>query len=149
SGLKIPWDTGSGIPLGGKSPEFHYNTMGPQLSGMRNGPGRREEPNGPTADQIVADAIAGDTPQHSLSYRVQAASYIGSNGTDGSDSRISWRDNGGSLDSIDPIFSPQLAYSTLFGNFIPTDPAAAAAAKLHQRRHRSVVDLVKDRTALL
>src|SRR5262249_56808258 len=39
SGLKIPWDTGSGIPPGGKSPEFHYNTMGPQLSGMRNGPG--------------------------------------------------------------------------------------------------------------
>jgi Protein of unknown function (DUF1552) len=150
SGLKIPWDTGSGIPAGGRSPEFHYNSIGPTTSGMRSSPGRQEPPNGPTADQIVADTIAGDTPFRSLSYRVQAASYVGSNSTGGSDGRISYRDDGnGGLQAIDPVFSPQLAYSTLFGNFVPPDPAAAVAAARRLERHKSVVDLVHERARAL
>lgn len=150
SGLKIPWDTGGGIPAGGKSPEFHYNSIGPQLSGVRGGPGRQEEPNGPTADQIVAGQIGADTPFPSLSLRVQAASYVGTNSTGGSSARISWRDDGnGGLDAIDPVFSPQLLYSTLFSNFIPPDPTLAKAAELRSRRHKSVVDLVRRRTEAL
>lgn len=150
SGLKIPWDTGSGIPIGGKSPEFHYNSIGPQLSGMRAGPGRTEPPNGPTGDQIVADQLAGSTPFHSLSYRVQAASYVGSNSTGGDAGRVSWRDDGnGGTDAIDPVFSPTLAYSTLFNNFVPPDPELAAAADLRNRRHISAIDLVSHRTAQL
>jgi Protein of unknown function (DUF1552) len=147
SGLKIPWDTGSGIPLGGKSPEFHYNSIGPQISGMRAGPGRTEPPNGPSADQIVASQIAGNTPFPSLSYRVQAASYVGSNSTGGNAGRVSWSDDGsGGVDAIDPVFSPELAYATLFNNFVPPDPELAAAAELRNRRHSSVIDLVRRRT---
>src|SRR5688572_3337169 len=33
SGLKLPWGTGSDIPPGGRSVFYHYNTVGPQLSG--------------------------------------------------------------------------------------------------------------------
>jgi hypothetical protein len=150
SGLKIPWDTGGGIPVGGKSPEFHYNTIGPQLSGMTGGPGRQEEPNGPTADQIVAEQIGGDTPFGSLSLRVQAASYVGTNSTGGSAARISWRSDGsGGLEAIDPVFSPQLVYSTLFSNFIPPDPEKAKVAELRARRHKSAIDLVRHRTEQL
>ena len=144
SGLEIPWDTGSGIPLGGKSVEFHANSMGPQTSGVRSGPGRQEAPNGPTADQIVADAIAGDTPFRSLSYRVQAASYVGSNNAGGDSGRISWRANGAELEAIDPIFSPQQAYSNLFGNFIPPDPELAKIAAQRLEMHKGIVDRVKD-----
>ena len=150
SGLKIPWDTGSGVPPGGKSPGFHYNAIGPQTSGVR-GPADRGEPaRGPTADQIVADAIGEDTPHRSLSYRVQAAIYIGANSTGGSAGRISYRrlEDGG-LQAIDPIFSPQLAYSTLFGNFIPPNPAEAAAAAFRLRRSKSVIDLVREKTQRL
>ncbi len=150
SGLKIPWDTGSGIPVGGKSREFHYNSIGPQISGMRAGPGRTESPNGPSVDQIVADQIAGNTPFHSLSYRVQAASYVGSNSTGGSATRISWADDGnGGTNAIDPVFSPQLAYSTLFSNFVPPDPELAAAVELRNRRHGSVLDRVRQRAEVL
>ncbi len=150
SGLKIPWDTGSGIPAGGKSPEFHYNSIGPQLSGMRAGPGRKERPNGPSVDQIVASQIAGDTPFSSLSLRVQAASYVGSNSTGGDAGRVSWADDGnGGTDPIDPVFSPELLYATLFNNFVPPDPELAAAAEFRNRRHASVVDLVRHRTERL
>jgi len=150
SGLTIPWDDGSGIPPGGKSPEFHYNSIGPQTSGMRGGPGRKEEPNGPTADQIVADAIAGDTPHRALSYRVQAASYVGANNSEGSAGRISYRTaEGGGLEAIEPVVSPQLAYSTLFNNFVPPDPAAAEAFARQAARHKSVVDLVRSKAEAL
>jgi hypothetical protein len=149
SGLKIPWDTGGGVPAGGRSPEFHYNTFGQQLSGMRGPQGAQEEPNGPTVDQIVAEAIAGDTPYPYLSYRVQAASYVGNNAQGGSDARISYRAGDGGLEAIDPVFSPQLAYSTLFGSFIPPDPTEAAAAERFLRRHKSVIDLVRQRTERL
>ena len=149
SGLTVPWDTGSGVPPGGRTNEFHYNTMGPQTSGMRGGPGRTEEPNGPTADQIVAEAIGGDSLFPSLSYRVQAVSYIGTNSTGGSDSRISWRQGDSGLEAIDPIYSPELAYSSLFGAWPGPDPEAAAAAEFLLRRRKSVVDLVHDRVQSL
>lgn len=150
SGLQIPWDTGSGVPPGGKSPEFHYNTVGPQVSGVRGDPTRNEVPNGPSVDQIVADQIAGDTLFPSLSMRVQAASYVGSNGTGGTSARISWRDDGaGGVQAIDPVFSPQLAFSTLFGNFVPPDPELAELAARRLERHKSIVDLVKERAESL
>lgn len=149
SGLRIPWDTGSGIPSGGRTNEFHYNTMGPQTSGMRGGPGRKEEPNGPTADQVVADAIGGDSLFPSLSYRVQAASYIGSNSTGGADARISWRQGAQGPEPIDPISSPELAYTSLFGAWPGPDPEAAAASQFLLRRRKSAIDLVHGRLQTL
>lgn len=149
SGMKIPWNTGSGVPAGGKSPEFHYNTLGPQLSGMRGDEDRGEVPNGATADQIVANAIGGDTLFPFLSLRVQAASYVGANSTSGSAARISWRDDGNGPQAIDPTFSPQLLFSNLFGNFNPPDPSLVAAAERERKRHQSVVDLVNERATAL
>ena len=151
SNLLIPYAAiGEPTPTAGKNNQFHYNSIGPQISGVNCGPDRTEAPNGPSVDQIVADQIAGNTPHHSLSYRVQAASYVGSNSTGGDAGRVSWRDDGnGGLDAIDPVFSPELAYSTLFGNFVPPDPQLAAAAQRRNARHQSVIDLVRHRTERL
>ena len=78
---------GPGNPLGRdpnrlgpawRTKPFHGNTQGPQIAGTKAGTNHDEnrngKPLGPTADQIVADVIAGDTPHRVLAYRVQAAS---------------------------------------------------------------------------
>ncbi len=144
SGMTIPWSNaeGSSVPPGGRSPAFHFNTTGPQTCGVRGNPTRAEPANGPTADQLVHEAIGEGTS--SLSYRVQAASYVGANSTGGSAMRLSYRrSRGGELEAIEPVASPQLAYSTLFGNFVPPDPAEAQAFARRLARHRSVVELVR------
>ncbi len=151
SGLRVPWGSTGNIPAGGRlQGQFHFNTMGPQTSGMRAGPGFTEAPNGPTADQIVAAAISDDDQfVRSLSYRVQVRSYYASNGTGGDDSRISWRESGSGLERVDPIYSPQLAYSSLFGAWPGLDPDTIAAGEFSRRRRVSVVDLVQDRLKAL
>lgn len=99
-------------------------------------------------DQIVADQIGGDT--QNLSLRVQAASYIGGNSTAGDDKRISWRSDGnGGLKALDPIYSPELAFSKLFKDFAPSDPNESKAATLRKARHHSAVDLVAERSQQL
>ncbi len=146
SGLKIPWDTGSGVPEGGRTVEFHANTQGPQLSGMRGGPGRKEAPNGPTADQIAGTGLGAD--KRVLSYRVQVASYEGVNGITGDGTRISWyRDEANALRPIDPVYSPELAYASLFDSFIGPEPSAGAELLL--RRKKSVIDVVRQKTERL
>ena len=151
SGLTIPWaeSVGATPPPGGKSVEFHYNSVGPSVSGVRGAATRDNPANGPSADQIVADAIAGDTLHRFLSYRVQAVNYVGSNGGDGDSARISWRDQGGEIVGIDPIASPRLAYMSLFSGFVPPDPAEAVAAQFLLSRRRSVLDTLRVRTAAL
>jgi len=151
SGLKIPWATGGSVPLGGKSKEFHGNTIGPQISGMRGNSTRTSKPKGPSFDQIVAAQIADADQRAYLSLRVQAASYVGSNNTGGDSSRISWASDGnGGVDGIDSNASPELAYSTLFGQPLPTgDPAAEAAAELRSRRRVSAVDIARQRAESL
>ncbi len=145
SQLKIPWNEGNGVPPGGRSVEFHYNTLGPQVSGMRGGSGRTAKPRGPTADQIAAAGL-GTTAFPSLSFRVQAAEYVGSNSTGGDDARLSYyEDDAGDLRPIDPIFSPALAYSTLFDSFAGADPAEV----FRLTRRRSAVDVAVARTERL
>jgi hypothetical protein len=147
SGLQIPWNTGNGVPPGGKSPEFHYNTVGPSVSGVRGGASRTNPARGPSSDQVIADAIAGDTNPRILNYRVQPASYVGSNGGGGDSGRISWRaDGSGNIVGEDPIISPRLAYESLFSNFVPPDPAEAEAAAFLLQRRQSVVENVRART---
>ena len=48
SGLRIPWADADcqEPPPGGRSPGFHYNTVGPQLSGVRGRAQRTGEPRG-------------------------------------------------------------------------------------------------------
>ncbi len=146
SGLKIPWASGAEVPPGGRSVEFHGNTQGPQLSGMRGGSTQQEAPNGPTADQIAGKGLGGD--RRVLSYRVQVASYEGTNGTVGDSARISWfRDEANVLRGIDPTFSPEQAYASLFDSFVGPEPSAAAVLLLE--RKRSVVDLVRHKAQRL
>jgi hypothetical protein len=84
-----------------------------------------------------------------LSYRVQPSKYIGSNGGVGDAGRISWRDEGGNIVGIDPIFSPRLAHESLFSGFVPPDPAQAQAAAFKLSRRRSVLDTLRVRTQSL
>lgn len=144
SNLLCPWEDGGSMPPGGRSVPFHYNTMGPLFSGVAGLPGVRDgKPQGPTCDQIVREAIAGDTTFPLLAYRVQPAGYVGTNEIGGNSGALSWRrESDGRLTRIDPIVSPRLAYESLFTGFAPDDPEAAAAARFAIRQRSSVLDLV-------
>jgi hypothetical protein len=144
SGLVIPWspnDT-TPVPPGGRSRFFHFNTQGPQLAGTSTPAERAGKPRGPTADQLVANVIAGTTKQKVLAYRVQAAANHADAG------RLSWK--AGANNTVvpqDPIASPRLAYQSLFTGFTPpgTDPNAAEAIKKAQfllKQRKSVLDFV-------
>jgi hypothetical protein len=99
--------------------------------------------NGPTADQVVADAIGGGTTFRSLQYQVQAAWYLTVSAPYGRD-LLSWRrDGGGNLVSLPGQTSPKAAYDALFTSFVPPDDADAQAKARELLRRRSVVDLVR------
>lgn len=133
TGLTIPWGAfGETPPPGGKSPEFHYNTVGPIVSGVRGNSTRTGFARGPSSDQIVAPFIADASHRH-LIYRVQPVRYVGGNGGGGDAGRVSWLDNGGNIEAVESNASPRLAFESLFSTFIPPDDSAAQAA-LHRRR---------------
>ncbi len=142
TGMEIPWGDAGSVPAGGRVRNWHAKSVAPLLSGVRGADDGNERCRGATSDQVVADAIAGDTPHRLLTYRVQAAYYRGSNGDGGDRGRISYRDDNGEIIPVDPIVSPRLAYESLFTGFVPPDPAEAAAALTALRRRRSAVDLV-------
>jgi hypothetical protein len=146
SGLKIPWQTGSTVPPGGRITQFHFGpTVLPQLSGMRTLV--KSTPGGPTSDQIMAAAIGGDTTHPVLAYRVQPVNYNGGDQSAGNSGRLTWKKGSdGKLLPIDPIVSPRAAFKALFSGFIPddADPAAKAQAELLLARRKSVLDLIAD-----
>ena len=146
TGLTIPWgDAGQTPPPGGKSPEFHYNTIGPLVSGVRGESTRTGYARGESSDQIVARAIADKDHRH-LVYRVQPVKYVGDNGGGGNAGRVSWLDDGGGLSPVESNASPRLAYESLFSTFVPPDDELAIAA-LHRRR--KVLDMLRARTETL
>jgi hypothetical protein len=147
TGLQIPWgNLGETPPPGGKSPEFHYNTVGPLVSGMRGEATRTGYARGPSSDQIVAPFIADESHRH-LVYRVQPVKYVGTNGGGGDAGRVSWRDDGGGgLEAIESNASPRLAFESLFSTFIPPDDTAALAAL---ERRRKVLDMLRAKTETL
>ncbi len=141
SGLLIPWADNPPFPAG-KGGLVHFNTMGPQLSGTRGGPGPQgtSKSTGPSVDQIVADTIATGTAQRQLAYRMQAYGYVGGNGPQ------SYRMDRGTLVGLEPISSPRVAYESLFSGFTPpsaTPPDPAKTAFL-LRQEKSVLDVVAD-----
>lgn len=143
SGLRIPYDTGSGIPAGGWWTEFHTEAFGPLISGVRGQHPQDYGVNGPTADQVVADAIGAGTTFPSLQYQVQAAWYLTVSAPYGRD-LLSWRrDGSGNLVALPGQTSPRAAYDALFTSFVPPDDADAQAKARELLRRRSVVDLVR------
>jgi uncharacterized protein DUF1552 len=144
SGLTIPW--GASPPAGGRNIKWHCSSPCPLLCGVRSG--QNENLTGPTSDWLVAETIGGHTLQTRpvLSYRVQAAYYRGGNGTTSARGRMSARMNNGSLEQVDPTFSPKLAFDDLFVGFTPSDPEGAAQAENLLSRRKSVIDLVRGDT---
>ncbi len=139
SGLEIPTANGGSIPAGGRSDSFHIASLSPLLSGVRSG---SKPVNGPTSDQIVADAIGGGTTFKSLVYRVQASWYLNVGSPSGRE-MISYRRNAdGLLSGIPATVSPRAAFQALSAGWIPPDPDEAARRAFLLRQRKSVLDRV-------
>lgn len=138
SGLRIPYNTGGGIPEGGWDVAFHEEARRPLLCGVRN------TESGPSSDQIVAAAIGAETRFESLQYLVQASPYMTSSQPYGRDT-LSYRGELYNAEGIVPESSPRAAWESLFTGFVPTDGSDLAAAQAELRRRRSVIDLVGSR----
>ncbi|MBC8070103.1 MAG: DUF1552 domain-containing protein [Deltaproteobacteria bacterium] len=150
SGLSIPSQTefGGPIPPGGRGINFHAHTN-PIFTGTASLPPLPGESldyrvSNWSSDQIVADAIAGDTSFKSLQYRAQALLYNSGVGAYYRD-LMSWRMDGSEPAPLYPVASPRQAYDTLFLGFVPDDPAEAAAKAFEIAKRKSVLDLVDRR----
>jgi hypothetical protein len=143
SGLRIPYDTGSGIPAGGWSWSFHTQALGPLISGVRNQNADDYDINGPTADQLVADAIGGGTTFASLQYQVQASWYLTVSAPYGRDILSYRRNSSGYLVPMPGQISPKAAYDALFTSFVPPDDSEALAKARETLRRQSVIDVVR------
>ena len=149
SGLSIPTASGGPVPPGGRVDFFHISSLSPLLSGVR---ARTDEAhaNGPTSDQVMVGAIAGDTTFSSLVCRIQADWYLSVSAPYGRE-MISYKtDPRGNPVAIPPTSSPKLAFDALFGNFTPPQsPEEAARRDFQLRSRRSVLDLVRASSARL
>jgi len=145
SGLSIPTANGGAVPSAGRRDDFHVSSLSPLLAGVRSPANTAAA--GPTSDQVVAAAIAGNTPFRSLAYRIQAEWYLGVSAPYGRDV-MSYKVNpaGGNPLPVAPVVSPRAAFDALFTNFTPPNDAGAAARQAFQLRSRkSVLDLVGGR----
>src|SRR5262249_30750796 len=72
SALRVPYAVADNeaIPRGGTPNHFHGYTLKPIWTGMNSG-----GPASPSSDQVVAQAIAGDTIFPSINYGIQPVSY--------------------------------------------------------------------------
>jgi len=133
SGISIPTANGGTVPAAGRRDDFHVSSLSPLLSGVRSPTNTASA--GPTSDQIVAAAIAGNTPFKSLVYRVQVEWYLSVSAPYGRET-ISYKANpsGGNPLAIQPVVSPKMAFDALFNNFTPPNDAAAAARQDFLRR---------------
>ncbi|MGZ3420938.1 MAG: DUF1552 domain-containing protein [Polyangiales bacterium] len=151
SGLKIPWagESSGMIPAGGRSDDFHIQSLCPLFTGMRNKAASDSSLQGPTADQVVADAITDASVKFkTLNYQVQAAWYLSVSAPYGRDI-MSAKLVGGAIEKVPGLISPQEAWNGLFKDFVPADPKAAAQAAFELRRRKSILDLVDKNTSKL
>lgn len=142
TGLRIPYKTGSTIPLGGWAQDFHTQALGPLISGVRNQAVDDYDVNGVTSDQVVAAAIGSGTTFRSLQYQVQASWYLTVSAPYGRDI-LSYRQGANGLVAMPGQISPKAAYDALFTSFVPPDDADAAAKARDLLKRQSVVDLVR------
>jgi hypothetical protein len=146
SGLYIPTANGGAVPAGGRSDDFHINSLSPLLSGVRSGP---QTVNGPTSDQIVAEAIGGATIFHSLVYRVQASWYLQQSAPYGRDIISYKKDGNGNVIGIPARVSPKDAFNALFASVPPADPVEASKRAFLLRQRGSILDLVGNKAQRL
>jgi hypothetical protein len=151
SGLRIPTasENGGQIPAGGRPDDFHVSTASPLLSGTRAS-SSVARCNGPTSDQLVAQAFGNVTPFASLVYRIQAAWYLSVSAPYGRDLLSYKLDSTSKVVGIPATVSPRQAFTSLFGNFVPpgNDGERARQQALLESR-RSVLDLVRGSTERL
>ncbi len=149
SNLLLPW----GSEPGARAVPWHSSSPGPLLSGVRGTAGNRSAAaRGPTSDQLVAAANAGQTRVRSLQYRVQSEAYRGGEGPKGVMSYA--REANGNIVSITPISSIRLAYTNLVTGGAPStgggvDPQAQAVVQAQLKQRKSVLDLVLARSKRL
>ncbi|MFN7132972.1 MAG: DUF1552 domain-containing protein [Myxococcales bacterium] len=151
SGLKIPWakENGGVIPPGGKPDDWHVYSGSPLLSGVR-ATTRSARCEGPTSDQLVAEAIGQGTLFPSLVYRVQAGWYLSVSSPSGRDLMSYKRDSVGKIVPIPGTVSPKQAFDQLFANFKkPVDPAEIRQRDWLLRSRKSILDLVRQSTGEL
>lgn len=155
SGLRIPTSgSKTSTPPGGiaLADHFHFN---PLLAGNRQiGDLDQAAVTGPTSDQVVADAVAGQTMIRSLVYRIQPSNYVSftsaSDGFTGAPNKsfLSHRkDAGGKIVPVVPAVSPKGAFDNLFINFKnPTaNPQETAKKAFEIEKRKSLLDLVDRR----
>jgi hypothetical protein len=148
SGMRIPYSVDSTdaamVPAGGAFREFHGGGASPLLSGVRSIEGNFTA-RGITSDQVVAGLNAGQTLVDSLVLRAQPSFYLSGYSFAGRH-RISYRDAGDPIEAQD---SPQTAYQSIFGSFMPGGDDATAQARhdFAQRARRSVLDLITQKRA--
>lgn len=149
SGLNIPFvrgggfaEDGSDVPAGGAFREFHGGGASPLLSGTRSTAGSFIA-NGATSDQLVQQALnaARGSARSSLVLRAQPVFYL--SGFDFSGREFISYSAGGRQGRIAAQTNHQIAWSSLFQNFVPPDDVAGAAlVDFTQRKRLSVLDLV-------
>ncbi|MBL8951099.1 MAG: DUF1552 domain-containing protein [Myxococcaceae bacterium] len=144
SGLRIP-RTGPGRRFG--SSGFHYETMGPIVSGVGETHGMYSRSAwGPSADWLLAQRIGSQTRLPSLVYRVQAAEYTNGYAVD----NISWRPRTNRNPQYDPLtirndptISPRTAFDQLFTGYTPPGMGPPPAPDPELLRRKEVLARVQ------
>lgn len=142
SRMSIPFNDssleGDAVPSAGAFRDFHGGGCSPLLSGVRS-TSPSFQANGITSDQVVANALRGQTLFDSLVYRVQPSWYLAGSSYAGRQ-YISYA---GERDPIEAQVSPAVAYQSLFANFSADTTVAQSALELRRRQRISVLDLIE------
>ncbi len=146
SGMRIPYNVDSAdaadVPAGGAFRDFHGGGCCPLLCGTRS-LSPEFTARSITSDQLIAQLNQGKTPLPSLVLRAQPSFYLSGYSFAGRH-RISYRGDGDPIEAQD---SPQTAYQSIFGNFMPSGAADQAKHDFEQRSRRSVLDLITQKRA--
>lgn len=142
-------------PLGGIKPggvfastEAFHNHQSPLLTGHRmTGTARASQMAAPSADQVLADHLAGLTPLRSLELASERDSVRADFHTH--QRAMSYRRVGDAIAPQMPTTDPLAAYLALTSRLDSPDPAVRSARLDAIRRGRSVLDLVARRVSQL
>jgi hypothetical protein len=153
TGLRLP-EKGAG-GWGSQGNDWHGSSLGPLVSGVaatgtcpRGNCGHGDAvARGVTSDQVVANAIAGNTALKSLELRVQPDVYRENDNTYGVMSYKMGANN--RLVANQPYASPRLAWQALVSGFVPPNGMEDPALATLRRQRLSVLDTVKAQSTRL